>query len=192
MFFTQEDYRKIEDYLKRKSIKDTQFDEAITPLDGEEEIAFVQNGKNVKAHVKDIVEQLFLLGVSDFVNITDKYNQSYIDLKEAIDLIPFYSRKKGQVITFINKEGDWVVYQFKGYNTLQWNNTTLWVNTLGNNADIKISGTFSEKPTSDSGVNIGYGYYCIDKQTTEGSRNGIMIYYAGDGTWVDALGRVVS
>lgn len=128
MFFTQEDYRKIEDYLKRKSIKDTQFDEAITPLDGEEEIAFVQNGKNVKAHVKDIVEQLFLLGVSDFVNVTDKYNQSYIDLKEAIDLIPFLSRKKGQVITFINKEGDWVTYQFKGYNTLQWNNTTLWVN----------------------------------------------------------------
>lgn len=128
MFFTQEDYRKIEDYLKRKSIKDTQFDEAITPLDGEEEIAFVQNGKNVKAHVKDIVEQLFLLGVSDFVNITDKYNQSYINLKEAIALIPFLSRKKGQVITFINKEGDWVIYQFKGYNTLQWNNTTLWVN----------------------------------------------------------------
>lgn len=128
MFFTQEDFRKIEDYIKRKSIKDTQFDEAITPLDGEEEIAFVQNGKNVKAHVKDIVEQLFLLGVSDFVNVTDKYNQSYINLKEAIDLIPFLSRKKGQVITFINKEGDWVVYQFKGYNTLQWNNTTLWVN----------------------------------------------------------------
>ena len=112
MFFTQEDFRKIEDYIKRKSIKDTQFDEAITPLDGEEEIAFVQNGKNVKAHVKDIVEQLFLLGVSDFVNVTDKYNQSYINLKEAIDLIPFLSRKKGQVITFINKEGDWVVYQF--------------------------------------------------------------------------------
>lgn len=126
MFFTQEDYRKIEDYLKRKSIKDTQFDEAITPLNGGEEIAFVQNGKNVKTHVKDIVEQLFLLGVSDFMNITDKYNQSYIDLKEAIDLIPF--RKKGQVITFINKEGDWVIYQFKGYNTSQWNNTTLWVN----------------------------------------------------------------
>lgn len=128
MFFTQEDYRKIEDYLKRKSIKDTQFDEAITPLDGEEEIAFVQNGKNVKAHVKDIVEQLFLLGVSDFVNITDKCNQSYIDLKEAIDLIPCLSRKRGQVITFVNKEGNWVIYQFKGYNTLQWNNTTLWVN----------------------------------------------------------------
>ena len=30
-----------------------------------------------------------------------------------------------------------------------------------------------------------------DKQTTEGSRNGIMIYYSGNNTWVDALGRVV-
>lgn len=128
MFFTHEDYRKIEEYLKRKSIKDTQFNEAITPLDGTEEVAFVQKGKNVKAHVKDIVDQLFLLGVSDFLNVTDKYHQSYIDLKEAIDLIPFLARKKGQVITFINKEGDWVIYQYKGTTTLQWRNTTLWVN----------------------------------------------------------------
>lgn len=128
MFFTQEDYRKIEEYLKKKSIKDTQFDEAITPLDGTEEVAFVQKGKNVKAHVKDIVDQLFLLGVSDFLNVTDKYHQSYIDLKEAIDLIPFLARKKGQVITFINKEGDWVIYQYKGTTTLQWSNITLWVN----------------------------------------------------------------
>lgn len=128
MFFTQEDYRKIEEYLKKKSIKDTQFDEAITPLDGTEEITFVQKGKNVKTHIKDIVDQLFLLGVSDFLNVTDKYNQSYITIEEAIKLIPFFSRKKGQVITFLNKEGDWVIYQFKGESTLQWNSINLWVN----------------------------------------------------------------
>lgn len=33
--------------------------------------------------------------------------------------------------------------------------------------------------------------FCTDKQTTEGSRNGIMIYYVGDDTWTDALGRYI-
>ena len=52
------------------------------------------------------------------------------------------------------------------------------------------SGTFSNKP--ELSINdIGYSYFCTDRQTTEGARNGIMIYYAGDATWVDALGRVV-
>lgn len=185
MFFTQEDFRKIENYLKKTSIKDTELDEAITPFSGQEEIVFVQGGRNVKAHLKDIVEQLFLLGVSDFLNVTDKYNQSYIDINEAIDLIPFNSRKLGQVITFINKQGSWVIYQFKGYNILQWSNITLWVNLF----ESKSYGTFSEKPTD---IPLGFPYFCTDKSTVEGSRNGIMIYYANDNLWVDALGRIVN
>ena len=75
MYFTQEDYRKIEKWLLANSKKDTQFVEAATPLQGNETIAFVQNGKNVKTSVKDIVDQFFLLGVSDFLNITDKYGE---------------------------------------------------------------------------------------------------------------------
>lgn len=55
---------------------------------------------------------------------------------------------------------------------------------------IKIKGTFAQKPTQ--GIQTGFAYFCTDKQTTEGSRDGIMIYYAGDNTWVDALGRIVS
>ena len=55
---------------------------------------------------------------------------------------------------------------------------------------IKKKGTFAQKPTQ--GINQGFAYFCTDKQTTEGSRNGIMIYYAGNNTWVDALGRVVN
>lgn len=57
---------------------------------------------------------------------------------------------------------------------------------------IVTSGTFTNKPTTESGIQTGFAYFCTDKQTTEGSRNGIMIYYAGDNTWVDALGRIVS
>ena len=88
MFFTQEDYRKIEKWLTAKSRKDTDFVGAATPLKGNETVVLVQDGKNVKTSVKDIVDQFFLLGVSDFLNITDKYGESYISLTQAIQLIP--------------------------------------------------------------------------------------------------------
>lgn len=131
MYFTQEDYRKIEKWLLANSKKDTQFVEAATPLQGNETIAFVQNGKNVKTSVKDIVDQFFLLGVSDFLNITDKYGEKNITINQAIQLIPFRSRKIGQVITFIDEYGNWAIYQFQGKALNQWNNTTLWINILG-------------------------------------------------------------
>lgn len=131
MYFTQEDYRKIEKWLLANSKKDTQFVEAATPLQGNETITFVQNGKNVKTSVKDIVDQFFLLGVSDFLNITDKYGEKNITINQAIQLIPFRSRKIGQVITFIDEYGNWAIYQFQGKALNQWNNTTLWINILG-------------------------------------------------------------
>ena len=65
-------------------------------------------------------------------------------------------------------------------------------NSLGELYDIKHSGTFLEKPTSEQGIRVGFVYFCTDRQTTEGSTNGIMIYHKGDNVWVDALGRIVS
>lgn len=130
MFFTQEDYRKIEKWLLANSIKDTEFVGAATPLEGNETVVLVQNGKNVKASVKDVVEQLFLLGVSDFVNITDKYGESYISLSQAIELIPYRSRKVGQVITFLDETGKWSMYQFQGLRKNQWNTLSLWVDLI--------------------------------------------------------------
>ena len=127
MFFTQEDYRKIEKWLTSNSRKDTDFVGATTPLKGNETVVLVQDGKNVKTSVKDIVDQFFLLGVSDFLNITDKYGESYISIDQAIQLIPFRSRKIGQVITFIDESGNWAIYQFQGKVLNQWNNTTLWI-----------------------------------------------------------------
>ena len=61
----------------------------------------------------------------------------------------------------------------------------------GNPANVLTSGTFSQKPTSSQGIKVGFKYFCTDKQTTEGQTNGIMIYYKGDDTWVDANGVVV-
>lgn len=130
MFFTQEDYRKIEKWLLENSKKDTDFVGAATPLTGTETIAFVQDGHNVKVLLNDLTKQLFLLGASDFLNITDKYGESYITLSQAISLIPYKSRKTGQVITFLNEEGKWVIYQFRGTAKNQWNNLTLWVDII--------------------------------------------------------------
>lgn len=56
---------------------------------------------------------------------------------------------------------------------------------------IRIKGTFAQKPVSNQGIQQGFSYFCTDKQTIEGSRNGIMIYYAGNDNWIDALGRYI-
>ena len=130
MFFTQEDYRKIEKWLLANSRKDTDFAGAATPLKGNEILAIVQNGQNMKVSLKDFIDQLFLLGVSDFVNITDKYGESRISLTQAIQLIPFRSRKIGQVITFLDEDGEWRLFQFQGERVNQWNNATLWVDLI--------------------------------------------------------------
>jgi hypothetical protein len=130
MFFTQEDYRKIEKWLLANSRKDTDFAGAATPLKGNEILAIVQNGQNMKVSLKDFIDQLFLLGVSDFVNITDKYGESYLALSQAIQLIPFRSRKIGQVITFLDEDGEWRLFQFQGERVNQWNNATLWVDLI--------------------------------------------------------------
>lgn len=130
MFFTQEDYRKIEKWLLANSRKDTEFAGAATPLEGNETVVLVQNGKNVNVLLKDLIEQIFLLGVSDFLNVTDKYGESRISLTQAIQLIPYKSRKIGQVITFLDEDGEWKLFQFQGERVNQWNNATLWVNLI--------------------------------------------------------------
>lgn len=68
-------------------------------------------------------------------------------------------------------------------------NDTTWVDTNGILADVLRAGNFSQKPNA---VPVGFAYFCTDKQTTEGSTNGIMIYHKGNNVWVDALGRVIS
>lgn len=125
MFFTQDDYKKIQQWLIKNSVKDTEFNEANIPFNGEETITIVQGNQNKKVFLKDLIAQVFNLGISDFVNITDKYDAPNISLEEAIRLIPSKARKEGQVITFLDEENHWYIYQFKG--TLnQWNILEQW------------------------------------------------------------------
>ena len=130
MFFTQEDYRKIYDWIKVHSIKDSEFNDS-KPLDGMETITVVQQGHNVKFILQDFLEQLTLLNIPDFVNVTERYNLKYISLFEATKAIPYKSRKIGQVITFLDEDGNWKIYQFRGEKRNQWNILTLWVDILG-------------------------------------------------------------
>lgn len=54
------------------------------------------------------------------------------------------------------------------------------------------AGTWDEKPDDSNNIYMGFGYFCTDKQTTEGEQDGIPVFYVGESTWVDALGRVVN
>lgn len=171
MFFTQEDYRKIEKWLLANSRKDTNFVGAATPLKGNETVVLVQNGKNVKTSVKDIVDQFFLLGVSDFLNITDKYGESYISINQAIQLIPFRSRKIGQVITFIDEYGNWAIYQFQGKALNQWNNTTLWIDLLAKISGIPIIDSEDIITKVDDANQVSL--YLADKQYNEADYSGL-------------------
>lgn len=130
MFFTQEDYKKIQQWLIENSVKDTEFNEASLPLRGNEEITIIQGDHNKKMTLKDLANSINLLGTSDFINVSESYNAKYITLQTAISLIPYRARKLGQVITFLNKEGNWNIYQFKGESLDIWNNTTLWVDII--------------------------------------------------------------
>lgn len=130
MFFTEDDFKKIETWLHSRVIKDTEFEEIATPLEGYELMTLVQDNMNKKMMVKDFITQVFGLGESDYVNVTDKYKESYITIEQAIRLIPCTARKIGQTITFINEKGNWKVYQFRGESLNQWCHIPLWVDTL--------------------------------------------------------------
>ena len=93
---------------------------------------------------------------------------------DSLSLRPFIGKYKGFQVTY---KSSIITY-----------NGEKWIDSNGNDAGIKTSGTFANKPISPS---IGFAYLCTDKQTTEGATNGIMIYHKGNNVWVDALGRVV-
>lgn len=112
MFFTREDILKIQQALFKISVKDSELPnaESVTPNDI---ISIVQNGKNKKIKIVDFLEQIFL-GDKDIINISNKYDEHYISLSEAINLVPELQRREGLFITFQDVNGNWQFYQFRG------------------------------------------------------------------------------
>lgn len=130
MFFTQEDFLKIESWLKQRALKNTDFKDASLPINGGEVISIVQEGCNRKILVKDFISQLFKFGDGDFINVTDFIGQSNIEIEQAIGVIPYKKRKLGQVITFLDEDNKWRIYQFTGETLEQWCDTSLWIDVI--------------------------------------------------------------
>lgn len=112
MFFTREDILKIQQALFKVSVKDSELPniESVTPKDI---ISIVQNGKNKKIKIVDFLKQISL-GDKDIINISNKYDEHYSSLSEAINLVPELQRKEGLFITFQDVNGNWQFYQFRG------------------------------------------------------------------------------
>lgn len=126
MFFTTNDFLKIQKWLSDHTLTTPSLPYANMPLSGNELFRFSQDGYDRVINISELVKQLNLLGGYDILNITTKYNKKYITLKEAINLAPVKFRKLGQLLTFLNKEGNWGIYQFRGESLTQWLHTSCW------------------------------------------------------------------
>lgn len=126
--FTRQQIEEIRRGLALYSKKDTQFDKASFPISGNEEMSFVQNGKNVRLSLRDFLDNLLLLRASDFINLSDIYSSKYT-LEEAIKVVPSVNRRVGLVITYIDSSiNDWVIYQFRGQHSGDWDSLEYWKN----------------------------------------------------------------
>lgn len=124
MFFTREDILKIQQALLQLGVKDSELSNA-EPVTYNDTLSIVQDGKNKQIGVKDFFNQISLWKREDFLNITDRYDEHYIMLLEAINLVPILQRKDGLVITFQDTNGDWRIYQFRG-NITEFLNEEKW------------------------------------------------------------------
>lgn len=129
MHFTQEDYRKIEQWLYQRSARDSEFP-TVDKLNGRERIPIVQDNKNKVIEIDDFINQISSLGLTDLYNVTLHTKQTCTNLDKAISLVPTDQRKLGLIITFYNECGQWVIYQFTGKALNQWNNPSLWNNII--------------------------------------------------------------
>ena len=113
MFFTREDILKIQNALLQLGVKDSELPSA-EPVTYDDTLSIVQDGKNKQIKIEDFFNQISLWKRESFINITDIYNEHYIRLLEAINLVPILQRKDGLIITFQDTNGDWRIYQFRG------------------------------------------------------------------------------
>lgn len=126
MFFTREDILKIQNALLQLSVKDSELPSA-EPVTYDDTLSIVQDGKNKQIKIEDFFNQISLWKREDFINITNKYDEHYISLIEAINLVPVLQRKDGLVITFQDVEDNWEIYQFRG-NITEFFNIEKWFN----------------------------------------------------------------
>lgn len=128
MYFTREDIFKIHHGLSKYAVRDSEFPTAKTPINNNDVITMIQEGKNVKIRIIDFLEQLHLISQDDFLNVTVKFDETALSITQAARLVPVRSRKIGLVITFENERGKWEIWQYNSHNLTQWNNPEAWEN----------------------------------------------------------------
>lgn len=121
MYFTKEDILKIQQALAQLGVKDSELQETSLPK-WNDYITIIQDNKNKKVSVQKFLNQFVN---ESFINLTAKYDTAYVSIKEAIKDVPITQRKKGLLISFIDINKEWRLYQFKG-ELSQFNNYTLW------------------------------------------------------------------
>lgn len=134
MYFTQDDYRKIEEWLSHRTVKDSEFPEA-NPLDGTETFPILQDKKNKIIKFGDFIKQVSEMEVHDIYNVSALHNAYGISREEAIALVPEWKRKRGLIISYRTKDitsgqvvisGGWAIEQFIGETLDDWNKESWW------------------------------------------------------------------
>lgn len=129
MYFTQEDYRKIEHWLQQRVVRDTELPMA-TPLTGSETVPIIQDRENKVVGLNAFIKELSEMRLPDLINVTELTDTPHLTLDEAVSVIGVKQRKQGLLITFRNQHGNWCIHQFKGDVESQWENTNYWYNII--------------------------------------------------------------
>lgn len=161
MIFTQEQINEIKQRLAISGSKDPQLSIADLPLTGEETIALVQQGENKRVSIEEFYEEFsqYIDGSErvDFFNVS-RYAQRIseaeasvpLTLSEAVELCPEDVRRGGQTITFVDTEGNWALWQYKGTTPDNWTDTdSSWLN-IESDPNLGIIFTIS-----DTSINVG-------------------------------------
>ena len=140
MFFTKEDFKKIEEYLKLNAMRDTDFDILNQNVKGDDSIAFVHEGRNYRMSLQRFAASLGAKGQylldGAFVNMSWEDIDDdgvfsltqYNSLQEAAQNTPLKYRVPGGVLAWINPQGIWQLHQFIGQSSDNWDDISLWKN----------------------------------------------------------------
>lgn len=125
MYFTQEDLKRIEQWLQQRTVKDSSLPTA-DPLEGSESLPILQDGENKTMPLNEFVKAVALMELPDFYNVSVKEKKFWLPIEQAIALVPVKQRKLGLYITFHNANGNWCILQFRGESLMQWDAVNLW------------------------------------------------------------------
>lgn len=128
--FTQEQIKEIKEKLSMTGSKDNSLPLAKLPLTGTEIIALIQEGQNRKVSIDEFYEEFSqyidqarvdFFNVSRYVQrITGTSANVQLTLEEAAEICPQDIRRGGQVITFLDNESNWALWQYTGTSSDNW------------------------------------------------------------------------